>query len=170
MSLKPAEVDFDQVWGKLKRTVESVILLNQVDKKEWTERFSDVYRLCTAKPNPFPDLLYDETRKFLRDHVETLYTRLNEKCNEGGDLIDLYFHEWQIFRNGINHMSKLYWYLNSQHVKKAKLPDGDKNYTHSDPDEQKLEIGDSGLFFWRKYMSEPLGPRLVYLLLDYIQK
>lgn len=170
MSLKPTEVDFEQEWAKLRRTVESLLLINQVDKKEWTERFSDVYKICTAKPNPFPDLLYDETKKFLRDHLKGLYNRLNAKCNEGDDLIDLYFNEWQIFLNGISHTNRLYAYLNSQHVTKSKLADAEKNYTHSDLDEQKLEIGDSGLYYWRKYIIEPLGTRLVYLLLDYIEK
>ena len=170
MSLRPTEVDFEQEWNKLKRTVESVICLHQVDKKEWTDRFSDVYRLCTAKPQPYPDLLYEETRKFLKDHVERLYTQLYERCREGKDLLELYYKEWQVYRDGISHMDKIYWYLNSQHLKKAKLSDADITYAHPDATELKLEIGESGLLFWRKYMIEPLGERLIYLVLEYIEK
>ena len=35
----------------------------------WNDRFSDVYSLCVAYPEPLADRLYIETKKFLESHV-----------------------------------------------------------------------------------------------------
>ena len=35
----------------------------------WNDRFSDVYSLCVAYPEPLADRLYTETKRFLEGHV-----------------------------------------------------------------------------------------------------
>lgn len=35
--------------------------LEKVDRREWSDRFSDVYKLCVAYPDPLGDRLYNET-------------------------------------------------------------------------------------------------------------
>jgi hypothetical protein len=37
-------------------------------------RYSDVYALCVAYPEPLGDKLYAETKLFLEEHVKKLYT------------------------------------------------------------------------------------------------
>ena len=69
MSLKPKRVDFHSTWGELQETVKGVITLGNVPRQTWNDRFSDVYSLCVAYPEPLADKLYLETKKFLENHV-----------------------------------------------------------------------------------------------------
>ena len=69
MSLKPKRVDFPSTWAELQETVKGVITLGNVPRGTWNDRFSDVYSLCVAYPEPLADKLYAETKKFLENHV-----------------------------------------------------------------------------------------------------
>ena len=69
MSLKPKRVDFTSTWAELQETVKGVITLGNVPRGTWNDRFSDVYSLCVAYPEPLADKLYAETKKFLENHV-----------------------------------------------------------------------------------------------------
>ena len=71
MSLKPKRVDFTSTWGELQETVKGVITLGNVPRQTWNDRFSDVYSLCVAYPEPLADKLYSETKKF------RLWARIN---------------------------------------------------------------------------------------------
>lgn len=42
--------------------VAGVVGLQTVDRSVWNLRFSDVYALCVAHPEPLADKLYDETK------------------------------------------------------------------------------------------------------------
>ena len=72
MSLKPRQVDFESTWATLKQTCESVTRLRKVKRDEWNDRFSDVYALCVAFPDPLTDRLYESVKKFLESHVVEL--------------------------------------------------------------------------------------------------
>ncbi len=50
-------------------TFKGVITLGNVPRGTWNDRFSDVYSLCVAYPEPLADKLYAETKKFLENHV-----------------------------------------------------------------------------------------------------
>lgn len=39
MSLKPRRIQFDEVWGCLRKTVEEVITLKHVNKDAWNSSF-----------------------------------------------------------------------------------------------------------------------------------
>lgn len=42
--------------------VSGVVKLRSVERAEWNTRFSDVYALCVAHPEPLADKLYEETK------------------------------------------------------------------------------------------------------------
>uniref|UniRef100_A0A3P8U0H0 Uncharacterized protein n=1 Tax=Amphiprion percula TaxID=161767 RepID=A0A3P8U0H0_AMPPE len=65
MSLKPQVVDFDETWNKV----------------TWNDRFSDIYALCIAYPEPLGERLYTETKGFLENHVQQLYKVHTHKCS-----------------------------------------------------------------------------------------
>ena len=69
MSLKPRQVDFQSTWTTLEATCQSVIRLGKVERSVWNDRFSDVYALCVAFPDPLTDKLYEEVKTFLQRHV-----------------------------------------------------------------------------------------------------
>ena len=81
MSLKPKRVDFSSTWGELQETVKGVITLGNVPRQTWNDRFSDVYSLCVAYPEPLADKLYTETKKFLETHVSQVRRRLCTNIN-----------------------------------------------------------------------------------------
>jgi len=73
MSLKPRRIDFDAVWQQLSDTVGIVICGGGVARPVWNDRFSDVYAVCVANPEPMADKLYTATKLFLEEHVRELY-------------------------------------------------------------------------------------------------
>ncbi|RWS21681.1 cullin-2-like protein, partial [Leptotrombidium deliense] len=135
MSLKPEKVDFDVIWTRLRHTIASVIILSKVDRQEWNERFSDVYKLCVACPEPLCDRLYNETRAFLNEHVINLCKTIVANA-PNGELLVAYHQQWLVYKDGVNYMNKLYWYLNTQHVKKQKYSEADLSYGCVEVNEQ----------------------------------
>jgi len=83
MSLKPRRIDFEAVWQQLSDTVSIVICGGGVARPVWNDRFSDVYAVCVANPEPMADKLYSATKNFLEAHVRELYKVQN--------LVSLYF-------------------------------------------------------------------------------
>ncbi|XP_077553822.1 cullin-2-like isoform X1 [Haemaphysalis longicornis] len=162
MSLKPKRIDFEGTWEQLRDTVAGVITLAKVPRPIWNDRFSDVYALCVAFPEPLGDRLYLETKKFLNAHVQHLY----ELVVSGDDLLGGYYQHWLQYSQGIDYLNKLYMYLNTQHIKKHKLSEADLSYGSAEPSEQLLEVGELGLELWRRNMVQPLRPTLVSLLLQ----
>ena len=73
MSLKPRRINFEVVWQQLSDTVSVVICGGGVARPVWNDRFSDVYAVCVANPEPMADKLYTATKHFLEAHVQELY-------------------------------------------------------------------------------------------------
>uniref|UniRef100_A0A669CEH0 Cullin 2 n=1 Tax=Oreochromis niloticus TaxID=8128 RepID=A0A669CEH0_ORENI len=83
MSLKPRMVNFDETWNKLLTTIKAVVMLDYVERATWNDRFSDIYALCVAYPEPLGEKLYTETKIFLENHVRQLYKvilSIEERC------------------------------------------------------------------------------------------
>ncbi|XP_057320792.1 cullin-2 [Microplitis mediator] len=168
MSLKPRKVDFKQTWGVLQETVKGVITLGDVPRSTWNDRFSDVYSLCVAYPEPLADRLYNETKRFLEIHVSEILTQVNNQGETG--LLQAYHKAWKEYSQGINYLHRLYLYLNQQHIKKQKLTEAEIIYgsssTNSPEYQEQMEIGELGLDIWKKRMITPLCKSLVTLLLE----
>ncbi|XP_071038251.1 cullin-2 isoform X4 [Parasteatoda tepidariorum] len=167
MSLRPRVVDFTSVWNILKETVEGVITLGDISRHTWNDRFTDVYTLCVAFPEPLGDMLYQETKKYLEEHVKHLHKSV-VSSQEG--LLAAYYQSWVEYSKGIGYLNKLYMYLNTQHIKKQRFNEADLQYGRSDIGDQMLEIGELGLDLWKKYMIEKLSDNLVHLLLEGIKQ
>uniref|UniRef100_T1JK90 Cullin family profile domain-containing protein n=1 Tax=Strigamia maritima TaxID=126957 RepID=T1JK90_STRMM len=169
MSLKPKCVDFDATWLLLKETIKGVITLGDVHRSTWNDRFTDVYAVCVAYPEPLGDRLYQETKTFLEAHVVELHKTVSSKGEE--NLLSNYHHYWNEYSKGTEYLNKLYSYLNTQHIKKQKLSEADLNYgtLGLEHQEQMLEIGELGLELWKRQMIEPLKDVLVELLLQCIR-
>ncbi|GFY78728.1 cullin-2 [Trichonephila inaurata madagascariensis] len=163
MSLRPKNIDFDYTWKILKQTVEEVITLGHIPRNVWSDRFTDVYTLCVAFPEPLADRLYQKTREFLENHVRKLY-ELVESSDEG--LLVSYYKYWTIYSQGVGYLNKLYMYLNTQHIKKQKFNEADLQYGRADSADTLMEIGELGLEIWKKNMIEKLKDNLVHLLLE----
>ena len=170
MSLRPERIDFDASWGRVLKTCQEVIKLENVDRREWNDRFSDVYKLCVAFPESYGERVYRETKTFLEVHVKNLNQEVMRQSvnDDGSSLLQTYHSNWLVYREGVNYLNKLFMYLNSQHVKKQKVTEADVTYGLYDISEHLLEIGELGLHLWKSNMIEPLQTQLVQLLLDKI--
>lgn len=170
MSLKPRAVNFDEVWSGLRETVQQVVTMGSIKRNIWNERFSDVYSLCVAFPEPLAERLYTETKKLLETHVRNLYTEVSKQSEE--NLLVEYHRYWIQFSKGTQYLNNLYSYLNSQHIQKQKFSDADLTYgsMQMDMSEQLLEIGELGLEIWQREMIHKLQERLVGVLLQGIQQ
>lgn len=91
MSLKPRAVNFEEVWGDLMETVQQVVTMGSIKRSVWNTRFSDVYSLCVAFPEPLAERLYTETKKLLENHVRQLYLEVRWEC--------VYVNPYLIFQN-----------------------------------------------------------------------
>lgn len=170
MSLKPKRVDFGTTWATLKETIQGVITFSNVPRAVWNDRFTDVYSLCVAYPEPLADRLYNETKIFLEEHVGGL---LENRVKKGGDqsLLKSYHEAWNEFSQGINYLHMLYSYLNNQHIRKQKMSEAELTYGSLSIEhmEQMKEIGELGLDTWKRLVIDPLKSSLVRLLLDGIR-
>lgn len=71
--------------------------------------FSDVYSLCVARPEPLADRLYQETKKFLDDHVKQLYEKVRTQgSQENIGLLKAYLNAWIEYSQGIIYLHRLY--------------------------------------------------------------
>lgn len=127
---------------------------------------SDVYSLCVAYPEPLADRLYNETKRFLINHVEHMLVQVS---NEKQDMLQAYYRAWMEYSQGIYYLHSLYLYLNQQHIKKQKLSEAELIYgvnsNNDDECQEQMEIGELGLDIWKKKMIMPLKDKLVSLLL-----
>uniref|UniRef100_A0A672QUZ8 Cullin-2 n=1 Tax=Sinocyclocheilus grahami TaxID=75366 RepID=A0A672QUZ8_SINGR len=168
MSLKPRVVDFDETWNKLLTTIRAVVMLDYVERATWNDRFSDIYALCVAYPEPLGERLYTETKVFLENHVRQLFKRVLESEEK---VLVMYHRYWEEYSKGAEYMDCLYRYLNTQFIKKNKLTEADLQYGYGgvDMNEPLMEIGELALDMWRKLMIEPLQPMLIGMLLKEIK-
>ncbi|XP_030406034.1 cullin-2 isoform X2 [Gopherus evgoodei] len=168
MSLKPRVVDFDETWNKLLTTIKAVVMLDYVERATWNDRFSDIYALCVAYPEPLGERLYTETKFFLENHVRHLHKRVLESEEQ---VLVMYHRYWEEYSKGADYMDCLYRYLNTQFIKKNKLTEADLQYGYGGVDisEPLMEIGELALDMWRKLMIEPLQGILIRMLLREIK-
>ncbi|XP_013868985.1 cullin-2 [Austrofundulus limnaeus] len=168
MSLKPRVVDFDETWNKLLTTIKAVVMLDYVERATWNDRFSDIYALCVAYPEPLGERLYTETKIFLENHVRQLYKKVLESEEK---VLVMYHMYWEEYSKGADYMDCLYRYLNTQFIKKNKLTEADLQYGYGgvDMNEPLMDIGELALDMWRKLMIEPLQAVLIRMLLNEIK-
>ncbi|XP_063159508.1 cullin-2 isoform X3 [Candoia aspera] len=169
MSLKPRVVDFDETWNKLLTTIKAVVMLDYVERATWNDRFSDIYALCVAYPEPLGERLYMETKIFLENHVRHLHKTVLDSEEK---VLVMYHRNWDEYSKGADYMDCLYRYLNTQFIKKNKLTEADLQYGYGgvDMSEPLMEIGELALDMWRRLMIEPLQAVLIRMLLREIKK
>lgn len=168
MSLKPRVVDFNETWNKLLTTIKAVVMLDHVERATWSDRFSDIYALCVAYPEPLGERLYKETKIFLENHVQQLYKKVLESEEK---VLSMYHSYWEDYSKGAEYMDNLYRYLNTQFIKKNKQTEADIQYGYGggDINEPLMEIGELALDIWRKLMIEQLQTVLLRMLLQEIR-
>jgi len=92
-TLKPKDINFNELWPVVLGTVRSVINISRyghTDRPTWQTRFFglikkefllkicrlfiyvDIYDLCAATPDSHAERLYEETKKFLEDHCKSM--------------------------------------------------------------------------------------------------
>lgn len=163
-------MNFDETWAKIRETLESVVTLKKIPRAVWNDRFSDVYALCVAFPEPLGEKLYAEVKNFLENHSQSLFEAVS---GSDVDILRVYHDHWSQFSKGSFYMNLLFGYLNT-HLKKQKQDYGEISpYTTSfcpDVMEEVMDIGALALDIWKRKMIEPLKGTLVEHVLKEVTK
>ncbi|PVD30741.1 hypothetical protein C0Q70_10016 [Pomacea canaliculata] len=159
MSLKPRRVDFDSIWTTLLETIKGVITCGKVPRAIWNDRFSDVYKLCTALPEPLGDRLYQETKNFLESYVKTLHTKVTQSEM---DLLGIYHRHWEEYCRGAGYLNQLYGWV--ELFKFQKYTDADINYGGFTVDmgDHMLEIGSNVIHLFRDRLGSSVNQAVVH--------
>ncbi|CAM2725921.1 unnamed protein product [Rotaria socialis] len=171
-TLKPKEINFDELWPELLSTARSVINMSRyghTDVSTWQSRFFDIYNLCGATPESYAERLYEETKTFLELHCRSMKEDIFKSEQ---NILSIYTKYWIEYKMGAGHLNSLYAHLNNILVKKHKITDSETNmyldYHVELPDESPVEIGEMALDCWTNVIIEPLKERLVKLILEQI--
>eukprot|EP00118_Oscarella_pearsei_P017044 m.167647 g.167647 ORF g.167647 m.167647 type:complete len:744 (+) comp38937_c0_seq3:170-2401(+) len=170
MSLRPRHVEFDSVWSDVHATCLQVLRLGSVKRTVWNDRFSDVYTLCVAYPEPLTDQLYDTLRNFLEEHVTALKEAV-DSSNE--NLLFSYQNHWSQFSQGTIYLNHLFRYLNSQYSEKNSFNawmDVMTPYSFGEFQERQLHIGPLAMNSWKTHLIEFLKESLVSTLIREIRR
>ncbi|XP_028409348.1 cullin-2-like [Dendronephthya gigantea] len=158
MALIQRRVNFDETWQKISDTVDAVICLKKVTTKDWNERFTDVYSMCVAYPEPLVERLYEEVKKLLTSHVDKIYKEISSETY----YLQLYHKHWSQYYGGCRFLNLLFRHLN-QHIKKERQDGGDISpfVVAGSEVENMLEVGELALEIWREAVIEPMKEKLV---------
>lgn len=133
--------------------------------------FEDIYRLCTAQPQPYSEELYLQLKKFLEDHVDSLYATLHD---EQSDLLSTYLKMWTAYSVGGEFCHHIFRYLNMNWIRK-RLEDSRNKLGSMYPGQQGglaatevHEVYTLVLVIWRDRLFEKLKDRLVRCVLELI--
>ncbi|VDL80118.1 unnamed protein product [Nippostrongylus brasiliensis] len=164
-ALGPKSVDFDKVWGNLQPSVIEIMNLHPMTKKDWDDKFHDVYDICVAIPEPLSSRLYASMKKCIEMHVTSLYEKIATVPSD--ELLNQYYSMWKIYYKGANYVHRLFGYLNNQFVKSKRSVEGDAVASYATflqkPDVK--EIGCLAMDIWKERLIEPILDKLVNLLL-----
>ncbi|KAL3068341.1 hypothetical protein niasHT_030632 [Heterodera trifolii] len=167
MNLRPKAVNFDDVWSKLRETLEAIISLKPIERIIWDHNFSDIYFVCVSVPEAQSRRLYTAVKNSLELH--TIAIRESLLLLSGDQLLSAYNSEWEKFHKGAIYLHNLYGYLNKQLVKEkmdaeSQHPfvvdnDSDGLYPH-------LGVGDLAFSIWRNELLTPLAAQLVSHIIE----
>lgn len=90
--------------------------------------------------------------------------------NTSTDLINAYYKKWLVYRQGIQYLGMLYFYLNAQYIRKFRYSPAEIEFNCINPSEQLMEISELGTFLWKEKMIIPLKEELISLLLTAINE
>ncbi|KFD58321.1 hypothetical protein M513_00547 [Trichuris suis] len=168
MSLQPRPCDFDEVWARLKETVQRIISKQPISHTVWDDNFHDVYMLCIAHPHSHSIRLYNETKNYFENYVRGVYTEINSGCPS--KILTVYLAKWLTFYDGAKAVDNLYRYLNAEYIAKQRLPDLDLLFGGAElPKSPLLPIGELAVRTWQEFLVTPLLNSMVSQMLQEIE-
>eukprot|EP01116_Phalansterium_solitarium_P018270 TRINITY_DN4793_c0_g1_i1.p1 TRINITY_DN4793_c0_g1~~TRINITY_DN4793_c0_g1_i1.p1 ORF type:complete len:826 (+),score=399.02 TRINITY_DN4793_c0_g1_i1:355-2832(+) len=181
MSLSPQRVDVDKLWGELAHGAHRVLTLTAAKGMPLIE---NVYKLCTAQPQPHADELYARLRRLLEARVDALAKEL--EASSGEALLLGYQQRWHTYSLGADYLHHIFRYLNQHWIKKKMDEQSGRGfgttqvYTPSGPVSNQVgampsavcEVGPLALVVWREHMIAcgQTSQRLVAAALEHVQR
>ncbi|KAI1729285.1 cullin family domain-containing protein [Ditylenchus destructor] len=170
MNLRPRTVNFDEVWGTLRNTVEGIVKLQEVKKRTWDDNFSDIYFVCVSIPEAQHQRLYSALQECLINHTKLVLEHLRSVKPES--LLREYNKEWHKFHKGAIYLQNLFGYLN-RHLAKEKI-DAESQHiflpVEKDPSTICKSVGNLAHDVWKSDLINPLANTLVPFIIDSIEK
>jgi hypothetical protein len=101
MSYEP-KVVFWSTWKDLKGTVEGILKLKKITRKNWQASIEDI---CSLYVDFYPEL-FEETKKVVEEHVKSLLACLQSSSED--KVLAEYSILWLEFSQGIEDLNTLY--------------------------------------------------------------
>lgn len=168
MSLSPQKVDFQSVWERLADGVSKLITLSNV---KGMPLYEDIYKLCTAQPQPYSEQLYFHLKKHLEDHVEKIKQNV---LSHQSDILAEYIKAWSSYSIGSQYCNIVFRYLNQYWIKKRREEAENKlgGHLYQGPASatEVYEINILALHIWKEHIFEEVKDCLTKRILELIRK
>lgn len=166
MSLCPRDVNFDDIWGKIKYTVEMVLGWQPFPKQEWNDRFSDVYAICVSNQEGLDEKLYRYTKDFFEKHTKEIHKKISFYSV---NLLQDYHTHWTKYQTGSRYVNFLFKHLNDNYALRKKH-DYMEHIQLQATENDTMEIGQMALEMWKSEVIKPLQENLIKALLLEVTK
>jgi len=167
MSLSPQKVDFEKIWAGLQEGVAKIVTLTGVKGMPMIE---DIYKLCTAQPQPYSEDLYLRLKQFVEVHVDSLREDI---AAQQGDLLADYLKKWETFATGSEYCHHIFRYLNNNWIRK-RLEDSRNKlgglYQGPSSTTEVYEVFTLALVIWKDHVFVKVQDRLLRSLLELLTK
>jgi len=165
-SLRPTQIDFNEIWATIKDTLERVLKLKKVTRSEWNERFSDVYAICASIQEGLDEKLYKETENFFISHTKDIHKNISYFNT---NLLQNYHDNWAQYCTGTKYINLLYRYLNDHYSYRQKH-DYIEHIQGPVSDTDVMEIGQLALEKWKAIVINELKVTLINAVLSEIKR
>ncbi|KAI3379364.1 hypothetical protein SNEBB_007734 [Seison nebaliae] len=139
-SLLPHNMNYDDTWERLRLMMDHLLRPSESNydkntaKREWRQRFDDIYHLANAYPGPYCESMYKDIRGHLRRHVMRVMKEFVLFSNSHPDYstndddeeifvkemaekkLEKYLSEWSTYQTGCNQIDRMFQYLNEHWI------------------------------------------------------
>ncbi|XP_065666298.1 cullin-2 isoform X3 [Hydra vulgaris] len=165
-TMRPTDVNFNEVWTNICGTLQNVITLTPINRAEWHERFSDIYKICASDIEGLDAKLYLKTKEFFESHSRKIYQNISTEQN----LLGSYHRHWLQYEYGTNCINGLYRYLNDHYALRKKGNYAEYVQVPTAYEVDKKPIGALAFEMWKSEIIKPLQDSLISALLQEITK
>ncbi|KAK9767992.1 hypothetical protein K7432_001722 [Basidiobolus ranarum] len=175
MSLKPKRINFEKTFGDFEKNLVDLYNMSGFTKVSGMNMFQLVYDLCTARPRPYTEKLFNSIANFLVERTKII----KETILEPEDVINAYAKEWNKYFMASQYAESVCHYLNKLMTQKEIEADAEDDSQNANEPVAggkyfKQSIEALAYFIWKEQVVNEIkvlhGNRLLYQILDMIKR
>ncbi|ORX96529.1 Cullin 1a [Basidiobolus meristosporus CBS 931.73] len=175
MSLRPKRINFEKTFTEFEKNLIALYNLFGFTKVSGMTMIQLVYDLCTARPRPYTERLFNSIANFLVERSKSL----KESILEPEEIILAYAKEWDKYAKASQYTDSVCQYLNKLMTQKEIEADFEEDSQNANEPVAggkylKQSIKALAYFIWKEQVINEIkmlnGNRLVYQILDMIKR